>query len=308
MKGLQRLGSLRRLQIRVSILDLDIPTYHCANSCSEEKDFEVVKNTVDLYLMEWIQISGGTHYVGYLTDSPTNFRIDRAFTWPYKGHRKSEDKPSWYGAIREYLQDHWQAQLLSGVEADDGLAMAQTYYHNHGIDSVIVTEDKDLLQVPGLHYNKHKNHDVFKVSEEQGHFNLWSQVITGDKTDNIPGVSHAASETVTGKWNQEVKESDRTLDEKTKARKPIPRQELYGPVSASNYLLEFDPEDWPAKVWELYVDKYEDGLNDEGYGDLRFLETFDLIYMLREPPEGLEITFNFHEAPAQDGVLDLLDF
>lgn len=263
---------------------------------------------MDLYLKDWIAISGGTHYIGFLTDSPKNFRIDRAFTWPYKGHRKSEDKPSWYGDIREYLQEHWKAQMLSGVEADDGLAMAQVYYQGHGIESVIVTEDKDLLQVPGLHYNKHKSPDVFKVSEEQGFKNLWLQVITGDRTDNIPGVSQASEETTTGTWNKKIKGSDLETSEKLKAYKNIPRQELFGPKAAQKYLEQYPLKDWPSKVWELYVDKYEDSEDDRGYGDLRFLETFDLIYMLREPPKDLEIAFNFHEAPAQEGLLDLFDF
>lgn len=291
--------------IRVSILDLDIPVYHCSNSCSEEKDFEVVKETVDLYLKDWIQISGGTHYIGFLTDSPKNFRIQRAFTWPYKGHRKSEDKPSWYPAIREYMKEHWNAQELSGVEADDGLAMAQEYYQRHGINSVIVTEDKDLLQVPGLHYNKNKSHSVFEISELKGFENLWIQVITGDKTDNIPGVSHAATETTTGIYNQTIKESD--YEDKLKRYKYIPLQECYGPKTAEKYLRNYPLDSWPSKVLELYIDKYEDTKDDEGYGDLRFYETFDLIFMLREPPEGLDITFNFHEAPAQEGVLDLFD-
>jgi len=168
------------------------------------------------------------------------------------------------------------------MEADDGLAIAQGYFQEQGIESIIVTEDKDLLQVPGWHYNPNKNDKPFKISEEQGHFLLWKQVITGDKTDNIPGVSQAIHESSLGTYNNHIKETVEDPKERMKLYKTYPRQELYGDKTAENYLKEFPPDMYPAKVLELYIDKYEDSDADKGYGDLRFYETFDLIFMLRQ--------------------------
>ncbi len=47
--------------------------------------------------------------------------------------------------------------------------------------------DKDLLQVPGWHFNFRKNEYHF-ITELQGSYNLYTQVLTGDNADNIPGL------------------------------------------------------------------------------------------------------------------------
>ena len=293
--------------MRVSLLDLDICVYHCSSTCSNETNFDTVKYTVDQFIRGWIAISGGTHYMGFLTDSPQNFRETRAITLPYKGDRKFKDKPSWYPAIRDYVIAEWKAQLMVGVEADDALAIMQTHFNREGIESVIVTEDKDLLQVPGLHYNKTKSDTVFRLNEEQCHKLLWEQVITGDRVDNIPGVSHAISETTTGSYNLSIKALDIDAKEKLAQYKRLSHIELYGPKGAESYLSDYPPEEWPARVWELYVDKYEDPLLEDSRGTERFYETFDLIYMLREKPEDLELSYEIHEVPT-DHITKLFDF
>lgn len=297
---------------RVAILDLDIPVYRCAISCEKESNWDSVKRSVDLYVHDWIQASGSTHYVGFLTDSMSNYRMTLAITWPYKGHRKAGERPRYYEAIREYMVEHWGAQIMVGIEADDALAVAHTHFESLGIESVIVTEDKDLLQVPALHYNVNKSSEVFRISEEQGFKNLWHQVITGDKTDNIPGVSQACQESLTGKWNDEIKQGDLTSAEKLKLYKRYPIQELYGPVSATKYLEEFPLMDWPMAVLQLYIDKYESEDYCCGRGTLRFEETFALIYMLRTEEEAMvylnkTIDFKPLTAPVDPGIFDLFE-
>ena len=294
--------------MRIAILDVDIPVYHCAISCEDDDDFNAVKRTVDCYLREWLRVSKSTHYIGFITDSKSNFRIDRAFTWEYKGHRKSKAQPRWYPAIREYVMDKWKVQLMVGIEADDALTIAAEVLRAEGYEVVIVTEDKDLLQYPGLHYNKNKSDEVFEITELEGFKNLWTQVITGDRTDNIPGVSQACHETVTGKYNQMLKDNESlSSKERTSMYRRYSHLELYGPAGALKYLESFPIDLWPSKVWELYVDKYEDMNGDEGYGDLRFLETFDLIFMLRKEPEGLEINYDFHSPPIDKEVFELFE-
>src|SRR5678816_4100906 len=52
--------------------------------------------------------------------------------------------------------------------------------------TIICTIDKDLDQVPGLHYN-YSTKEAYVLTEQQARINFWRQVITGDSTDNIPG-------------------------------------------------------------------------------------------------------------------------
>lgn len=180
---------------------------------------------------------------------------------------------------------------MKGIEADDALAIANKYLTDRGIHNVIVTFDKDLMQVPGLHYNPYKSDSVFEVDGLQGFKNLWRQVITGDITDNIPGVSHAIKETATGRYNKEISESTLASKEKMKAYKKYPAGELFGPATAKRYLDQYPFHEWPMRVLELYIDKYEEGDEDMYYGDSRFQETFELIFMLREAPPDININY-----------------
>jgi 5'-3' exonuclease len=50
-----------------------------------------------------------------------------------------------------------------------------------------VSIDKDLLQVPGMHYNWVRDEKIL-VTPEVGLRKLYQQVLTGDGTDNIPGI------------------------------------------------------------------------------------------------------------------------
>lgn len=259
-------------------------------------------------MRNWLTVTNCDMYVGYITNSPANFRIERAFTWPYKGQRKKE-KPKWLQAMRDYVVDEWNIKLVTGIEADDALTIAAEFFKSQGTECVIATEDKDLLQYPCLHYNPNKSTEVFEITSEQGHYNLWHQVITGDRTDNIPGVSHAITESSMGSYNLEVSGLDIHYKEKMGMYKKYPAQEQYGKATAEKYLKQFPPEEYPMRVWELYVDKYED-LEDEGsegYGDMRFYETFDLIYMLTKRPLGVEVLIEPRESPSPKGI-NFLEF
>lgn len=51
---------------------------------------------------------------------------------------------------------------------------------------VLVSLDKDLLQIPGRHYN-FVNNEFSHVSPRQALLSFYTQLIMGDKSDNIMG-------------------------------------------------------------------------------------------------------------------------
>ena len=55
------------------------------------------------------------------------------------------------------------------------------------IDYFVVGIDKDLLQIPGNHYNFVKRELRF-VDDDEAHLLLMRQCLTGDSADNIPGI------------------------------------------------------------------------------------------------------------------------
>ena len=118
-------------------------------------------------------------------DSGGTFRHRIATTREYKGNRKETRRPTYEKEIREFIQSQWSSVVAEDEEADDLLGIAQTKYGPH--DSVIISLDKDLDQIPGLKYNY--LHDVgYDISEKAAYTNFHIQLMTGDSTDNIPGL------------------------------------------------------------------------------------------------------------------------
>lgn len=126
---------------------------------------------------------GTTEYKGYLSTShdDTLFRLALAKTQKYKDNRKDFKKPHHYEDIRGYLMTRFDTEMVKGIEADDALGIDQTD------DTIICSIDKDLLQIPGHHYNFVKKEFTF-IDELMGWFNFYKQVLVGDRADNIPGL------------------------------------------------------------------------------------------------------------------------
>jgi hypothetical protein len=122
-----------------------------------------------------------------------NFRGDVAVSYPYKGNRKA-DKPVHYQFLRDLMVSHYDAEVIEGEEADDALGYMQTG------NTIIASIDKDLMMIPGKHYNmmtgkKTLATDPGKLkltdTKLEGFGFKWfcAQMLLGDPTDNIKGVS-----------------------------------------------------------------------------------------------------------------------
>lgn len=158
----------------------------------------------------------------FLTESGTNFRLDLAFTHPYKGTRLPT-KPPFFYELRRYLMETQDAILASGEEADDLISieawrMARDFCNEEGIpigseehkafaNYCVVSKDKDLMQVPGwhLHYKnnemrlewvtefgylrpKYKADGKMKKLEGAGKMFFYAQILMGDDVDNYKGL------------------------------------------------------------------------------------------------------------------------
>lgn len=142
-----------------------------------------VKNILDGILQEFpdhdYQVFIGGH---------SNFRYD--VYSEYKAHRNNDARPIHEGEIRKYLMRHYDAEEVDFEEVDDRVS----YLGYHDPDGIIVSVDKDLLNTPGVHYNFVKK-EVYEISEEQGNLNFARQLLTGDSSDNIPGLPGVGAKT-----------------------------------------------------------------------------------------------------------------
>jgi len=170
----------------IALLDADLISYRSAAACKDESvktacytaDGLVVDALLscdyeDLFYDRW-QL--------YLTGKG-NFREAIATTAPYKGNRITE-KPAHLYAVRDHLVEQWGAIVVEGQEADDAIAIAASKDLS---GSVIVSVDKDFMQVPTHIYNFLKREHHF-VTELEGLRSFYKQMLTGDSVDNIIGI------------------------------------------------------------------------------------------------------------------------
>jgi len=115
-----------------------------------------------------------------------NFRDAVAVTKPYKGNRIAMEKPIHYKAIRRYLRNRWGAVVVDGREADDEVAIISASLDHDPDKVIIVSQDKDLLTVPGLLYNYRKR-EMQLVTHKAALVAFYRQMLTGDTVDNIGG-------------------------------------------------------------------------------------------------------------------------
>ena len=169
----------------VNLIDGDILVWRASSSCepTKNKPFLEPLETAIYRLHETVQtIIKGTNTENcefYLAGSD-NFRYE---IYPeYKGNRKNKPRPTWLEQCREILVTSYNATIVNNFETDDMLGIRQTAL---GGNSRIVSIDKDLLQVPGYHYNWVKDVSML-VSPLDGLKTFYKQIVAGDGTDNIP--------------------------------------------------------------------------------------------------------------------------
>lgn len=114
----------------------------------------------------------------------------------YKANRLKVPRPKYLPECREYLVNVHGAKVSEGCEADDMLGIIQTQQNEAGNECMISSIDKDLLMIPGWHYIPEISRKGVIVKEAQRRYVspfeaaqfFYTQLITGDSTDNIKGI------------------------------------------------------------------------------------------------------------------------
>lgn len=118
-----------------------------------------------------------------LLSGDSNFRDDVAKTKGYKANRLDTPKPAHYQFVRSLMIQELKATVVVGIEADDAMGISLT----ENPEGVICSIDKDLNMLPGRHYDWGKG-IKYRVSPAQALYWFHKQMLTGDPTDNIPGI------------------------------------------------------------------------------------------------------------------------
>lgn len=106
----------------------------------------------------------------------------------YKSNRSDKRRPMMLPVLRQYALDHYRTYMRPTLEGDDCLGILATHPKLVPGEKIIVTIDKDLKTVPGLHYNLGKPElGIFTVTPEQADAFHLRQALAGDPTDGYPG-------------------------------------------------------------------------------------------------------------------------
>lgn len=188
------------------------------------KEIEPLENCLQIVktsIQNTLKVLKADDYRLYLSGR-RNFRDD--IYGDYKANRDSATRPKYFRDIRDYLLGQWQGVVCDGIEADDALGIDGI---SLGDRAVIVAQDKDLDQIPGRHYNWTTG-EAYQVSAREGLTFFYEQLLSGDPTDNIPGI------------------------------------EGIGPVKAHKALVDCkSPQDMAKLVWSRYYEAFRDQCPDD---------------------------------------------
>lgn len=123
-----------------------------------------------------------TNVVLCFTDTDGNFR--KVILPSYKAGRPP--KPLHYYPLRDHLTATYKTYLKPSLEGDDIMGILATHPTLIHGRKIIVSLDKDMATVPGELYNPGKG-KLRKVSAEEAEHFFYTQVLTGDPTDNYKG-------------------------------------------------------------------------------------------------------------------------
>lgn len=175
-------------------IDFKFPSHKLASNYFET-DFELTYEPVieykskrfamialDRMLESYFKIAGTDEHTIYFTGE-NNFRKEIATITPYKANRKPP--PKYKDFLVGRMKSKYNYEVVDDAEADDGMSLNQTK------NTIIFSQDKDLDMVPGWRYHPKKG--LFHITNEEGWRSFYQQLLSGDDTDCIPGLTGIGS-------------------------------------------------------------------------------------------------------------------
>ena len=162
------------------IIDADSMVYSSAFAEDLDSAQEIYDSKIEAVL-DYFEAKGDVDSFTVCSGSKGNFR--KYLTDTYKANRKDIKHPEWLKHIHNYSKTDWNAKWIVGAETDD-LVATLFYDKKEGVENVLVSIDKDYLQLEGWIYNYGKNTLTYN-SKLDALRAFYTQMIVGDSSDNI---------------------------------------------------------------------------------------------------------------------------
>lgn len=217
------------------------------SACNGKRDFIQCIEYADRLFYSILRETKTDHYRLFFSHYK-NFRKDISPT--YKANRPP--KPRYLTDTRNYMIDEYGGEVVSGYEADDLCGIYS------GEDTIIVSPDKDLLQIPGqiVIPRRGGGFEWVYVTEWDAMRNFYIQMLCGDKTDNVEGVLNP----------------DKATKKDGSARKFQPK---FTPQTASELLAGRTVEEMSKIVFSIYMQQFKDNWR------LHYETNKNLLWILR---------------------------
>ena len=180
-----------------ALIDGDVILHSCLWGT---KNFEEAKGKIEFSLESWSDGAFCSERIVALgPEEGKNYRDDIYHLYKQTATRVKGRgvRLEHFYQTKEYLYSLPDALVADNEEADDLLGIL---LYDDPENSVVITSDKDLDQLPGLHYNpgiltKDKKPIFYEQKEEDANRFFLKQMLMGDGVDKIPGIPGLGVET-----------------------------------------------------------------------------------------------------------------
>lgn len=228
-----------------ALIDADSMIFIIAWNHKDTVNKQDVTDNCDEFIRCILGLVQADKYLGSFS-SKKNFRHEHYKYAPYKGNRppKEEWLTRWESTIKDHMVEEWGFIIPDDLEADDVISDVASRLYVDSNQFVICSPDKDLNQVPGYHFDyKKQEQGIIDISYEDAMKYFYTQLITGDTSDNIKGIKGM------------------------------------GPVKANSFIetiMKDNPNALLYEIQKLYRD-----IHGDYYGNKIFQETYNTIQLMK---------------------------
>lgn len=177
------------------IVDGDLWAYRIAAATEKSTDFgdgqfvltadaEAGKFNLDELIQGWSDKLDADRIIVAISDE-RNFRKEVMPT--YKANRANVRRPIILHELLDHIRAEYETFIRPGIEADDVMGILLTNPKVIQGEKIVVTMDKDLRSVPGLHWNPEKEDKPVLIKPAQADALFYGQVLSGDIVDGYSG-------------------------------------------------------------------------------------------------------------------------
>lgn len=177
------IGTRKTEEPVIALIDADSLLYFSSYGSEEDQILSETKLSEKIYdILNIIEQNYNLERYYIFVKGKNNFRYK---IYPnYKGKRPQ--KHPIIDVLNQYLVENFGAIESHNAESDD-YAYSYSQLEEYKGRTIICSVDKDMLQIPGIHYDYQKNKFIF-IDEETAKYNLAIQMIMGDAADNVVGL------------------------------------------------------------------------------------------------------------------------